>query len=163
MPPAPPRLFIIDWGQCGGPTPPARQRQLATLVLALAESDPDGTDDAAHARVASAMRELGVVKRGARDDLLESKMARGMFDSAGDLGPISGPDSGLADGGIETLPKDLFLVMRVTQMLRGLGSAAEKAGAPPVGSLARAWSPMARRALRRRSFPGDATLGTTAA
>jgi hypothetical protein len=56
-------------------------------------------------------------------------------------------DGGLQQGGIEVLPKDLCLVLRVTQMLRGLGSAAEMAGAAPTGNLAAAWRPYARRAL----------------
>jgi len=146
LPYAPPRLYLIDWGQCGGPTSAARRRQLAKLFLELADAeDVDFARAPTHAaRVAAALRELGVVKGGAKDDVVEADMARGMFDSGSE---IDLEDGGLQQGGIEVLPKDLCLVLRVTQMLRGLGSAAEMAGAAPTGNLAAAWRPYARRAL----------------
>ena len=40
---------------------------------------------------------------------------------------------------------------RAAAVLRGLGAAAEKAGAAPVGSLAVAWRPLAKRALRENA------------
>jgi hypothetical protein len=162
-----PRLVIIDWGQCGGPTTLERRRQLARLYLALADNnEPDSIvgvtpPTASEIRVAAELRALGVRKTGARDDGVEARMARGIFDSnpkgfiiesraqnakkAKELGLTGGEI-----GGVEALPKDLFLVLRVTQMLRGLGASAERAGARPAGTLAEVWRPLARRALRQQ-------------
>ena len=67
--------------------------------------------------------------------------------------PCRAEDSNLDKGGIETLPKDLFLVLRVTQMLRGLAHATEKAGGPKCSSLASAWRSHAKLALATRSGP----------
>lgn len=127
-----------------------RRRQLAKLFLALAEGD-GSKNHAIAARQATALRELGVSKGGAPDDQVEANIARGMFDSGTELGPMSGKGSLADEGGVQKLPKDLFLVLRVTQMLRGMGAAAEKAGAKPVGSLAVAWRPLAEQALRSNS------------
>ena len=87
LPYAPPRLYLIDFGQCGGPVSLARRQQLARLFLELADAgDVDfSTAPATAARVASALRALGVVKGGGMDDAIEADMARGMFDSAGDI------------------------------------------------------------------------------
>ena len=71
--------------------------------------------------------------------------ARGMFDLSGEVELHNGVE--FDNGSIDTLPKDLFLVLRVTQMLSGLGHAAEKAGAAKVGRLAHAWRPHARRVM----------------
>lgn len=158
LPRAPPRVWLVDWGQCGGPTSGARRRELAALFLALAESDGGaGCTAAGEARVADALRKLGVVKGGEPNDATEAWTARGMFDSRGELvvetrsqqaANVRAGAASAAQGSVEALPKDLFLVLRVTQMLRGLGAAAEVAGAPPAGSIAETWRPFALRALR---------------
>ena len=157
LPYAPPRLYLVDWGQCGGPTPVARRMQLATLFLELSEADERhfSAQPKQAARVATALRELGVVVSPVDDDVEHAELARGMFDLSGEV-QIGGSSklveaSGGGEGGgksssLDVLPKDLFLVLRVTQMLSGLGHAAEKAGAPDVGRLARAWRPHAHRA-----------------
>ena len=162
LPLPPPRLYIIDWGQCGGPTTPERRRQLARLFLALAankEADSiAGTQPTAgESRIARALRELGVLKPGEEDDGVESRMARGMFDSGGEFiieskaqQARNAAATDAPQGGVEVLPKDLFLVLRVTQMLRGLGAAAERAGARSAGTLAECWHSSARAALRTR-------------
>ena len=112
---------------------------------------------AGEARVADALRKLGVVKGGEPNDATEAWTARGMFDSRGELvvetrsqqaANVRAGAASAAQGSVEALPKDLFLVLRVTQMLRGLGAAAEVAGAPPAGSIAETWRPFALRALR---------------
>lgn len=125
----------------------ARRRQLATLFLSLADTGKVkdfAMAPAAAARVASALRELGVVKGGCKDDVVEAEIARGMFDAGFELDL---DDGGLQKGGIELLPRDLCLVLRVTQMLRGLGSAAELRCAVPPASLAAVWRPYAQRVL----------------
>ena len=163
LPLAKPRVYIVDWGQCGGPTNSTRRRALAKLYLALAanqEADSvAGLEPATpgERRVASALRELGVTKPGETDDGVEARMARGLFDSGGDFvvqtraQQRKAAASGVPQGGVEVMPKDLFLVIRVTQMLRGLGAAAEMAGAGSAGSLAHVWGPYARRAHRART------------
>ncbi|KAL3892483.1 MAG: hypothetical protein SGPRY_015091, partial [Prymnesium sp.] len=120
------------------------RRQLARLFLALSEGDASHHPSIA-SRQAAALRELGVAKGGTPDDVEEAGLARGMFDSGTELGPIKGEGGLDESGGVEKLPKDLFLVLRVTQMLRGLGAAAEREGARPVGSLAVAWRPLAQK------------------
>ena len=161
LPMPPPRLYIVDWGQCGGPTSATRRAQLARLFLALADNrEADsiaGVEPATRGerRVASALRDLGVLKGGVEDDGVEARMARGLFDSGGEFVVESratqaknAKESGAPQGGVEVLPKDLFLVIRVTQMLRGLSAAAEKAGAKSPGNLAEVWRPYAKQARR---------------
>ena len=150
LPEAPPRLYLVDWGQCGGPTPIERRRQIARLYVALAsagdahfESQP-----AVARRVASALDDLGVLMttKAGRDSAVEkAELARGMFDLTGEIELHAGVE--FDNGSIDALPKDLFLVLRVTQMLSGLGHAAEKAGSAKVGRLAHAWRRHAKRAL----------------
>jgi predicted unusual protein kinase regulating ubiquinone biosynthesis (AarF/ABC1/UbiB family) len=145
LPYAPARLHLIDWGQCGGFSP-VRRKQLARLFLELADAgDVDfEKSPAAASRVAGALRDLGVVHSGERNDGIEAKAARGMFDS---IGEIDLEETDLNELGISEFPKDLFLVLRVTQILRGLSSSAENLGAPPKRSLAKTWRPYAKRAL----------------
>ena len=50
---------------------------------------------------------------------------------------------------MEALPRDLFLLLRTTQMLRGLGAAAGRAGAGEAGTLSAAWAGAAARAHAR--------------
>eukprot|EP00966_Prymnesium_polylepis_P236225 5463101-Prymnesium_polylepis.1 len=47
---------------------------------------------------------------------VEACLARDMFDSGTEIGPVNGEGSLLDEGGVEVLPKDLFLVLRVTQV-----------------------------------------------
>lgn len=145
IPYAPARLHLIDWGQCGGFSP-VRRKQIARLFVELADAGDVDFDEApiAASRVAGALRDLGVVQTGGRGDAIEAKAARGMFDSVGD---INLEETDLNELGISEFPKDLFLVLRVTQILRGLGSSAEAFGAPPARSLAESWRPYAKRAL----------------
>ena len=150
LPPAPPRLYLVDWGQCGGPTTVARRTQLAQLYLELARADEShfSSQPACAKRVAFALRELGVVasaKPGRDDDVEQAELARGMFDLTGEIELHEGVE--FDNGSIDLIPRDLFLVLRVTQMLSGLANAAEKAGSAKVGRLAHAWKPHAKRAM----------------
>jgi len=148
LPAPPPLLWLIDWGQCGGPMTAARRAQLAELFLALSES-AGPSDTRGEARVATSLHALGVRTGEKTDEAAAAELARGMFDAGTVLvveTKAQKATSGSSSGLVETLPKDLFLVLRTTQMLRGLGAAAERAGAPPAGSLSRAWRPYARRA-----------------
>ena len=56
-----------------------------------------------------------------RASQVEACLARDMFDSGTEIGPVNGEGSLLDEGGVEVLPKDLFLVLRVTQV-RGRSS-----------------------------------------
>jgi hypothetical protein len=147
LPAAPPLLWLVDWGQCGGPTSPERRAQLAELFLALDGSRGPG-DVRGEARVARALGALGV-RTGDTSEASAAELARGMFDAGNPL-VVETRAQQAASGtrsSVEGLPKDLFLVLRTTQMLRGLGAAAERAGAAPAGSLSRAWRPYARQAV----------------
>jgi predicted unusual protein kinase regulating ubiquinone biosynthesis (AarF/ABC1/UbiB family) len=151
LPFAPPRLYLVDWGQCGGPTTPLRRRQLARLYLELSKASPEHFSqqrDLAR-RVASALAELGVVasaKDGRESAVEQAELARGMFDLKGEIELHDGVE--FDNGRLDAVPKDLFLVIRVAQMLSGLGHAAEKAGAPSVGRISSVWRPHAKRAAR---------------
>ena len=147
LPQAPPLLYLVDWGQCGGPTPAARRKQLASLVLELAAADgrPFRHQPERAARVSSAVRALGV-ELGPKGDVVEqAELARGMFDLYGEVELHDGIE--FDNGSIDVLPKDLFLVLKVAQMLSGLGRAAEKSGAAGVGRLSLAWLPYAKQAI----------------
>lgn len=168
-----PRVYIVDWGQCGGPTSAERRRELARLYEALAAmaeaGEPDsiaGVEPATAGEVgaARALRALGVRKPGTEDDGVEARMARGLFDSGGEFVVESKAQqrknaeqqvggAPVPQGGVEVLPQDLLLIIRVTQMLRGLTAAADErfGGSSPgsgVPTLASAWKRHAKRALR---------------
>ena len=168
-----PRVYIVDWGQCGGPTTAERRRQLARLYEALAAMAEAGEPDsiagiepatAGEVGTARALRCLGVLKPGMEDDGVEARMARGLFDSGGEFVVESkaqqrkhakqqAGDVPVPQGGVEVLPQDLLLVIRVTQMLRGLAAATDdRIGGSSSGSgvptLAKAWKRHAKRALR---------------
>ncbi|KDD74150.1 hypothetical protein H632_c1530p1, partial [Helicosporidium sp. ATCC 50920] len=93
--------------------------------------------------VALALRAAGVVVSSA-DPGLAARLASDMFDTLGRVDPWAA-DSPIKRAGVTTFPKDLFLVLRVTQLLRGL---AQTLGVDDF-SCARQWAPFAREALRR--------------
>ena len=81
-----PRVYIVDWGQCGGPTTAERRRQLARLYEALAAMAEAGEPDsiagiepatAGEVGTARALRSLGVLKPGVEDDGVEARMGDG--------------------------------------------------------------------------------------
>ena len=63
--------------------------------------------------------ELGIVAEA--DAETRTRMAFGMFDTRGKVDPFD-PDSPIKKGGITAFPGDLFFVLRVVQLIRGMAS-----------------------------------------
>lgn len=95
------------------------------------------------AAIDAALAGLGVVT--SRDDTAARReMAYGMFDTRGRVDPFS-PDSPIKKTAIERFPPDLFFVLRVVQLLRGIaqggsgGAYREGRGALGERGLDRGW------------------------
>jgi hypothetical protein len=71
-------------------------------------------------------------------------MGIGMFDTTGKADPFD-EDSPIKQASIEKFPSDLFFVLRVIQLLRGL---ADGMGVDNF-STAKQWGPLAQQALKR--------------
>lgn len=128
------RIGLIDYGQSKR-LPDGYRRAFAQLVKAL-----DSGDEGA---VCVALDGLGVVTE--RDDKpVKAEMARGMFDTSGKVDPFD-PESPIKKMGISTFPADMFFVLRVVQLLRGL---ADGMGVGDFSS-AKQWRPFADDALKQ--------------
>jgi predicted unusual protein kinase regulating ubiquinone biosynthesis (AarF/ABC1/UbiB family) len=155
---------LLDFGQCKELSE-AQRRSLARLFLALRA----GGD----ARVAAALRDVGVATAH-EDAATQAAHARGMFGTSGALkmdpfgaaahavgflvscthqhistfadaaAARAAEDSPLKANPITAFPRDLFFVMRVVQLMRGL---AHGMGVP-APCVADAWAPFAAAALR---------------
>jgi hypothetical protein len=121
----------------------------------LHSTSPPFTPRGDKPQISAALAALGVVS--SRDDVeLRAKMGYGMFDTTGKADPFD-PDSPIKQISIERFPPDLFFVLRVIQLLRGL---AEGMGVQGF-STARQWGPLAKEALkqeRRHLHSGAAPL-----
>jgi len=127
------RVGLIDYGQ-SKQLEEVHRRALAKLVLAI-----HGRDDE---KIAEALHDMGVIIN-TMDTPLRAKMACDMFDTKGGIDPFS-EDSSLKNAPISTFPKDMFFVLRTTQLLRGLANGMEISDF----SCADQWAPYARKALR---------------
>ncbi|KAL6766353.1 AKC2 [Auxenochlorella protothecoides x Auxenochlorella symbiontica] len=123
---------LIDYGQ-SKKLPDSYRALFARLILALHREDEAG--------ISAALRALGVETQ-REDPPLASKLAYGMFDTRGKVDPFD-PDSPIKKLGVSRFPKDLFFVMRVVQLLRGLASGMELKDF----SSATQWEPLALEAL----------------
>ena len=102
------------------------------------------------AAVAAALADLGIVLS-RRDDALASQIARGMFDTISTtaegkkfrVDPFA-EDSPIRQVSITTFPPDIFFILRVTQMLRGLAGGM---GVDDFSNVAQ-WRPYAEAAVR---------------
>ncbi|KAG2426342.1 hypothetical protein HXX76_013099 [Chlamydomonas incerta] len=128
------RVGLLDYGQ-SKQLPDEQRRGFAELVLALNKGRP--------AEISAALGKLGVVTE--KDDPgLRSEMAYGMFDTRGKVDPFD-PNSPIKRSAISTFPADMFFVLRVVQLLRGL---ANGMGINDFSS-ARQWAPYARDTMSR--------------
>lgn len=145
------KVGLLDYGQ-SKKLPDDERLGFASLILALGEGNPQ--------RVSDAMWNLGIVTD--KDDAkLRTRMAYDMFDTAGTCVcraccvchlmsalerrlDVWSPDSPLKQTAISTFPKDLFFVLRVCQLLRGLSNGM---GLTEF-STAKQWQSWARQALR---------------
>ncbi|GFR52787.1 hypothetical protein Agub_g15404, partial [Astrephomene gubernaculifera] len=128
------RVGLLDYGQ-SKQLPEAERAGLAELVLAMNRGRPE--------EISACLASLGVVTE--REDAgLRTEMAYGMFDTRGKVDPFD-PASPLKRCAIRTFPPDLFFVMRVVQLLRGMASGMGISDF----SCARQWAPLARDTLAR--------------
>jgi len=127
-------LGLLDFGQ-SKTLDKGQQRRLATLVLLLSSSGR-GDDHA----IMDALLDLGVVFE-RRDPGSCAKMATHLFDTRGAIPDPFSPESPLRSNAITTFPRDMFFVMRVVQLLRGLKA---HMNIPDGFSSADQWSVLAR-------------------
>ncbi|KAL6759162.1 hypothetical protein V8C86DRAFT_2580560 [Haematococcus lacustris] len=127
------RIGLLDYGQSKQLTPEQRLG-LAQLILQLHKN-------ASEEAVSKALADVGVAT--ARDDVpLRAEMAFGMFDTRGKINPFD-PNSPIKKCAITAFPPDLFFVLRVVQLLRGMASGM---GISDFSSASQ-WAPLARTAL----------------
>ncbi|GIL52831.1 hypothetical protein Vafri_8592 [Volvox africanus] len=103
------RVGLLDYGQ-SKQLPDEKRRAFAELVLALNRGRAS--------EISAALGDLGVVTE-RKDPEIRTEMAYGMFDTRGKVNPFD-PNSPLKQSAISTFPADMFFVMRVVQLLRGL-------------------------------------------
>ncbi|KAK9798604.1 hypothetical protein WJX73_007340 [Symbiochloris irregularis] len=139
---------LVDFGQCKQ-LPLATQLSFAELLLRLGAAGDapllqvadvlDPTDSAA---IAGALTKLGI-ETGEGSNSTKVRLAFGMFDSRGRVDPFC-KDSPLKAVPIKRFPPDLFFLLRVIQLLRGLSMA--------MGindfSVAAQWRPLAEALLQ---------------
>ncbi len=128
------RIGVIDYGQSKR-LPDWERAQFARLILAL--------DSGNEKAVSKALDNLGVVTDGDNIEI-KAEMARGMFDTTGKVDPFD-PESPIKKMGISTFPADMFFVLRVVQLLRGLQ---DGMGITDFSS-AHQWKPFAEVALKQ--------------
>jgi len=127
------RIGLLDYGQSKQLSEQQR-KAFARLVLAMHKGNA--------AKISEVLGELGVVTENA-DASLRTEMAYGMFDTRGKVDPFD-PNTPIKRSAISRFPPDLFFVLRVVQLLRGL---AQGMGISDFSS-ADQWAPFAREALR---------------
>ncbi|KAK9908263.1 hypothetical protein WJX75_005060 [Coccomyxa subellipsoidea] len=134
------RIGLIDYGQ-SKQLPEAERLAFAALLLELGRE----RRDVRPADMARCLADLGLRFERSDNEALMTKMAFGMFDTRTShrVDPFS-PDSPIKSLGISHFPPDVFFVLRVMQLLRGLAG-----GLGVDFSAAKQWAPLARRALRR--------------
>lgn len=129
------RIGLIDYGQ-SKKLPDRYRLPFAKMVLALERKDD--------AEICTALDRLGVETTGKVDDeRLKARVAWGMFDTEGTVNPFD-PDSPIKQVSVENFPSDLFFVLRVSQLLRGLANGMNIKDF----SAAKQWSPFARSAIK---------------
>ena len=136
------RIGLIDYGQ-SKKLPDRYRLPFAKMVLALERKDD--------AEICQALDRLGVETTGRVDDQrLKARIAWGMFDTEGTVNPFD-PDSPIKQVSVENFPSDLFFVLRVSQLLRGLANGMNIKDF----SAAKQWSPFARNAIKELEGKGD--------
>ncbi|KAK9826471.1 hypothetical protein WJX81_002686 [Elliptochloris bilobata] len=143
------RMGLLDFGQ--SKQLPERERLAFAALIAELARGRRGPGAARPEKVLARLSALGL-RFERQDARLATRMAFGMFDTDASLrvDPFAA-DSPIKAMGIEHFPPDVFFVLRVMQLLRGL------AGGMGVNdfSSARQWRPIAERALRRSHYHAD--------
>ncbi|DBA82197.1 TPA: hypothetical protein ACH3X1_007180 [Trebouxia sp. C0004] len=129
------RIAILDYGQ-SKQLPPRDRLALANLVVALVDKDT--------LRISQTMDKLGV-KTSTADPAVRAKMGYAMFDTRLKVDPFAA-DSPLKQTSVDDFPPDLFFVLRVVQLIRGL---AVSMGVEDFSSASQ-WKPFAQEALQLR-------------
>ena len=105
------KIGLIDYGQ-SKKLPDKYRAPFARMVLALEKKDNEA--------ISKALDNLGVVT--SKEDIpLKARLAWGMFDTDGKVDPFD-PESPIKKVSVEDFPPDLFFVLRVSQLLRGLAN-----------------------------------------
>ncbi|MEW5318649.1 MAG: hypothetical protein WDW38_009856 [Sanguina aurantia] len=104
-------IGLLDYGQ-SKQLPDTHRLAFARLIVALHKANKAG--------VSSALDDMGVVTA-LNDTEIRTRMAYGMFDTRGKVDPFD-PDSPIKKSAITTFPQDMFFVLRVVQLLRGLSN-----------------------------------------
>lgn len=129
------KIGLIDYGQ-SKKLPDRYRLPFARMVLALEKKDD--------AEICEALDRLGVETTGKVDDQkLKARIAWGMFDTEGTVNPFD-PNSPIKQVSVENFPSDLFFVLRVSQLLRGLANGMNIKDF----SAAKQWSAFARSAIK---------------
>ncbi|KAL3683191.1 hypothetical protein R1sor_001213 [Riccia sorocarpa] len=136
------KVCLLDYGQTKELSEELRLGY-ANVIVALANRDPD--------EVGNAIRSLGIktISRdaGAEDPVQLSMLAQLLFDTrmpdGWEVANPFGDNSILRFIKVEKLPKELFFIVRVAQLLRGLS-----VGMGVPFSVAEHWKPLAMEALK---------------
>lgn len=137
------KIGLIDYGQ-SKQLPLDSKLAFAQLIHALDEQNDT--------KIGEALGGLGVVLE-AGDPALTSRMAYGMFDTRGRVDPFD-PNSPLKKMAVKHFPSDMFFVLRVVQLLRGLST---HMGVDNF-STAHQWRPFADDTLRQHGLLPPAKL-----
>lgn len=127
------RVGLIDYGQ-SKKLPDRYRLPFAKMILALEKKDDE--------EICKAL-DLLKIETSKGDKKLKAKIAWGMFDTEGIVNPFD-PDSPIKQVSVENFPPDLFFVLRVSQLLRGLANGMKIQDF----SAAKQWSEYARVAVK---------------
>jgi predicted unusual protein kinase regulating ubiquinone biosynthesis (AarF/ABC1/UbiB family) len=129
------RIGLIDYGQ-SKKLPDRYRLPFAKMVLALEKKD-----DMEICRALDGLNVETTAKPG--EEKVKAKIAWGMFDTEGKIDPFD-PNSPIKQVSVENFPSDLFFVLRVSQLLRGLANGMNIDDF----SASKQWSSFARTAIK---------------
>lgn len=127
------QVALLDYGQSKQLTPEER-KAFAKLVVSMNSRD--------YETIAADMESMGVVFEKEGMSRLKARVARNMFDTRGVISPFS-ESSEIKKNAITKFPSDMFFVMRVVQLIRGLAYGMKISDF----STAKQWNKYAKKAL----------------
>ena len=127
------KIGLIDYGQ-SKKLPDRYRLPFAKMVLALEKKDDE--------EICRALDSLNI-ETSKGDPSIKARIAWGMFDTEGKVDPFD-PNSPIKQVSVENFPSDLFFVLRVSQLLRGLANGMKISDF----SAAKQWSPFAKLAIQ---------------
>lgn len=127
------QVALLDYGQSKQLTPEER-KAFARLVLSMNSRDCE--------TIATELESMGVVFEKDGMPRLKARVARNMFDTRGVINPFS-ESSEIKQNAITKFPSDMFFVMRVVQLIRGLAYGMKISDF----STAKQWRKYAKKAL----------------